>query len=235
VSGACAAAAFDADGFLVVPGVLRPADCDAVAALAAGTIGTANDAPGTRGLLAHAWCRKLASSLRAHPALAALIPDGHEAVQCTYFEKSVARNWLVPIHQDLAIPVAERIDDPALRGWSHKETTLFVQPPPDVLAGLVAVRVHLDACGAEDGPLQFVPGSHRQGRIDAPQAAAMRRAGPVVAPLQGRGDVLAMRPLVLHASSKATGTGRRRVLHFVFGPAMLPFGLRWENVESASS
>jgi hypothetical protein len=33
----------------------------------------------------------------------------------------------------------------------------------------------------------------------------------------------------LHASSKATGTSRRRVLHFVFGPRALPYGLEWER------
>lgn len=38
---------------------------------------------------------------------------------------------------------------------------------------------------------------------------------------------MAMRPLLLHASSKATGTSWRRVLHFVFGPAALPHGLAW--------
>jgi hypothetical protein len=40
---------------------------------------------------------------------------------------------------------------------------------------------------------------------------------------------LVMRPLALHTSSKATGTSRRRVLHFVFGPAELPYGLQWEH------
>jgi hypothetical protein len=38
-----------------------------------------------------------------------------------------------------------------------------------------------------------------------------------------------MRPLALHTSSKATGTGRRRVLHVVFGPPELPFGLQWQH------
>lgn len=38
-----------------------------------------------------------------------------------------------------------------------------------------------------------------------------------------------MRPLLLHASSKATGRSRRRVLHFVYGPAQLPSGLRWHE------
>jgi len=48
-----------------------------------------------------------------------------------------------------------------------------------------------------------------------------------VAIAAARGDALLMRPLVLHASSKASGTSRRRVLHFVFGPQALPCGLAW--------
>ena len=39
-----------------------------------------------------------------------------------------------------------------------------------------------------------------------------------------RGDALVLRPLLLHASSKASGTSRRRVLHYVFGPCELPYG-----------
>ena len=42
-----------------------------------------------------------------------------------------------------------------------------------------------------------------------------------------RGDALLMRPLVLHASSKSSGSSLRRVLHFVFGPEVLPYGLAW--------
>jgi hypothetical protein len=40
---------------------------------------------------------------------------------------------------------------------------------------------------------------------------------------------VAMRPLVLHASSKSITNAQRRVLHYVFGPTELPWGLRWRN------
>ena len=41
-----------------------------------------------------------------------------------------------------------------------------------------------------------------------------------------------MRPLLLHASSKASGTSRRPVLHFLFDPAALPDGMAWpDNVD----
>jgi hypothetical protein len=40
-------------------------------------------------------------------------------------------------------------------------------------------------------------------------------------------EYMLMKPLLLHASSKASVAGIRRVLHFVFGPAQLPGALRW--------
>jgi len=218
--------AFLRDGFAVVPSVLSTSQCDAIAA----SVNTsASDTPGTRSLLAHHECRALAGMLRAHPNIGALIPGGHVAVQCTYFEKSIDNNWLVPIHQDLSIPVRARVEHPALRGWSEKEGALFVQPPVDLLETLVAVRIHLDPCLEDDGPLQFVPATHTRGRIDAAEASRLRQDGPVATCVVERGGALVMRPLALHASSKATGTSRRRVLHFVFGPAELPYGLQWEH------
>lgn len=224
--------AFDTDGFAVLPRVMTEADCERLLAHA---VDLGPVSAGSRCLLQQAWCGNAVAQLRTHPLLAGILPHDYLPVQCTYFEKSQARNWLVPIHQDLSIPVAERVDHPELRGWSEKEGSLFVQPPAELLARLVAVRLHLDPCALEDGPLQLVAGSHRQGRIAAPEAAALRRAGPPATPTLDRGDALAMRPLVLHASSKASGESLRRVLHIVFGPPALPYGLRWPQAVAAAS
>jgi len=167
--------------------------------------------------------------LRLHAVLSKLLPADCVAVQCTYFEKSCERNWLVPLHQDLSIAVAERVDDPRLQGWSHKDGAWFVQAPVAILEQMLAMRVHLDACTADDGPLQVVLGSHHAGRLAPEMAVRARDAGTVTRCVCGVGDVLAMRPLLLHASSKSTGTGRRRVLHFLFGPRTLTHGLRWHT------
>lgn len=214
------------DGFAVVPNVLSALQSEAAAA-AVGAI--AADGPGTRCLLDQDWCRALAADMRAHPGIKAVLADDYVAVQCTYFEKSVGQNWLVPVHQDLSIPVHARVAHPGLRGWSEKEGSLFVQPPAALLERLVSVRIHLDPCLEPDGPLQFVPATHLLGRIDAVQARELRRTGPVVSCTVDRGAALLMRPLALHTSSKATGTSRRRVLHFVFGPPALPYGLQWRT------
>lgn len=210
---------FETDGYALLPAVMPRAACEVPLA--------DPGQGGTRSLLAQPWCAALARQLRADPVLASCLPPDHVAVQCNYFEKSARRNWLVSIHQDLSIPVARRVDEPSLRGWSEKEGTLFVQAPLSVLEQLVAVRLHLDDCGAADGPLRVVPGSHRRGIIASEDAAAARAAGLEVEVTAHAGDVLALRPLLLHASSKGSGGGRRRVLHMVFGPRALPHGLDW--------
>lgn len=185
------------------------------------------DRIGTRNLLPHAWCRGLVHTLRAHPLIAAVVPDEAVAVQCTLFEKSASRNWLVPLHQDVHIPVRERIDHPSLSGWSEKEGSLYVQPTVEVLESLLAVRVHIDECGPIHGPLRVVPGSHLSGRLPDDAIASARAAENERVCIVGRGGALVMRPLLLHASSKAAVPNRRRVLHFLFGPRTLPLGLSW--------
>jgi ectoine hydroxylase-related dioxygenase (phytanoyl-CoA dioxygenase family) len=98
-----------------------------------------------------------------------------------------------------------------------------------VLQQMLAVRVHLDDCGVEDGPLRVVPGSHTRGIIADNEAIALRIAGRETDCVAARGAALVLRPLLLHASSKGSGKGRRRVLHFVYGPRELPFGLSWHT------
>ena len=219
--------AFGIDGFAVWPELLSEAELQGVDAALSG-----RSEVGARDLLDAPWCLALARRLGADARLADALPRDHVPVQCTSFEKSAGRNWLVPVHQDVAIPVAARVEDTALSGWSNKAGTWFVQPPAALLEQLVAVRVHVDDCGVEDGPLNVVPGSHRHGRLDERQAIAMRDAHGALACPVPRGGAMAMRPLLLHASSKATGTGRRRVLHFLFGPRELPCGLAWAHASS---
>jgi hypothetical protein len=225
VNVALSATEFAENGFTVVPRALSHAECRTLATEVANAV---SNGPGSRRLLAQGWCRSLAAHLRASTRFAGLVPPGHVAVQCTYFSKSASHNWLVPIHQDLSIPVAARVSEPVLRGWSEKEGELFVQPPAAFLERLVAVRVHLDACGEADGPLQVVPRSHASGTITPEEAAEVRRSRGAVACTVDLGDALVLRPLLLHSSSKASGSSLRRVLHFLFGPQELPYGLRWQ-------
>ncbi len=216
--------AFALDGFEIVPYVLTESECQIIGAQVR-SCGITR--AGARDLLMHAWCRELARRLQRHFGIARRLPRDAVAVQCTLFDKSEERNWRVAIHQDLSVPVRERVDSDACYGWSRKDGMVFVQPPLSVLEGLLAVRLHLDDCAAGNGALRVVPGSHRFGRLSGKRIEALRATNGEVVCAVPRGGVMLMRPLLLHASSKAIAPGPRRVLHFVFGRSELPEGLSW--------
>ena len=115
-------------GFVSLPQILAPAELESLSLplLAQGAQG------GSRNLLQERWCAQLAQQLRQHPRMAPLIGAQSVAVQCTYFEKSADRNWLVALHQDLSIPVAEQVPVAGLRGWSTVSASMTTGWSPRV-------------------------------------------------------------------------------------------------------
>lgn len=217
---------FHEQGFFITEPLIAPAQCHALATAMADL---SESGAGTRALLALPWCRQLAWALLQNPDLQPFLPRAAVAVQCTYFAKTAQKNWLVPMHQDRSIPVDRRVADPQLTGWAEKEGALFVQPPAAVLQTILAVRLHLDSCGAKDGALRVVPRSHRHGILDEAAVQRLRHENGEVTCCVPLGAALLLSPLLLHASSKATSGKPRRVLHFLFAPASLPFGLAWHQ------
>jgi ectoine hydroxylase-related dioxygenase (phytanoyl-CoA dioxygenase family) len=104
---------------------------------------------------------------------------------------------------------------------------LHVQPPRHVLESMLAVRIHLDECDEQNGPLRVLPGTHLAGRLpDGALAEVVRSVQPVNCAVP-RGGLVIMRPLLVHASSSATVPRRRRVLHLEFASCRLADGLEW--------
>jgi ectoine hydroxylase-related dioxygenase (phytanoyl-CoA dioxygenase family) len=109
-----------------------------------------------------------------------------------------------------------------------KAGIIHVQPPAEVMGGILAIRLHLDESGLDNGPLRVVPGSHRQGRLSAGQIASCPKENSVTCTIP-KGGALVMRPLILHASSACAIPKSRRVIHLEFASAELPQGLIWHN------
>lgn len=148
-------------------------------------------------------------------------------VRALFFDKTPTTNWKVAWHQDLSIAVAEKDDVPGFTGWSLKEGVWHVQPPAVVLERMITLRLHLDDCGPDNGPLKVIPGSHREGRLSRERIEWWKTHGEVVECPVPAGGVLLMRPLLLHSSSPAHQPSHRRVLHIEFAAQSLPAGLRW--------
>ncbi|MCP3098021.1 phytanoyl-CoA dioxygenase family protein [Myxococcus sp. K15C18031901] len=143
------------------------------------------------------------------------------------FDKTPDANWKVRWHQDLTIAVRERHEAPGFGPWTHKEGVTHALAPTPLLTRMLALRIHLDPCGEENGPVKVLPGTHQQGKLTEADIAEHKSRVGAVACLACRGDVLAFHPLLLHASSPATKPGHRRVLHLEFAAEALPVGLEW--------
>jgi ectoine hydroxylase-related dioxygenase (phytanoyl-CoA dioxygenase family) len=145
------------------------------------------------------------------------------------FDKTPAANWALGFHQDVVIAVTERFDTTGFGPWSVKAGIPHVRPPAAVLERMVTVRVHLDDCGPENGPLAVIPGSHTCGFLDDSELERRIAAGPIVECPCRAGDAVLMRPLLLHGSRKAESPSRRRVVHLEFAADPLPPPLRWRE------
>jgi len=211
--------AFRDDGFVLLPEVISPDACDelieAISTRAPGK-------PGSRGLLGLPAVDRMAVALQL--ITTDLMSEAYRVVQCSLFAKGVDATWLVTPHQDLSIPVSDRVDTPGWSGWSRKENVWFVQPPTSVLEQLIAVRLQLDDHASETGPLEVVPGSHANGRMTSDSVS--QHAANRVSCIVPKGGVLVMRPLLIHSSSKPRSPMPRRVLHYLYGPP-LPTGISW--------
>lgn len=189
--------------------------------------GDSSGLPGRRNLLAHEEVRKLAWSQALLEVARACLSIDALPIKATLFDKSDDANWLVAWHQDLAIPVQERVDVPGWSGWTIKEGVHHVHPPVSILERVLAIRMHLDEVTQDNGPLRLAIGTHRQGRIRSEQAASVAKNSNVVTCTGRPGSSVVMSPLVLHASSKSESASRRRVLHLEYSDAVLPEGLSW--------
>jgi ectoine hydroxylase-related dioxygenase (phytanoyl-CoA dioxygenase family) len=202
-------------GFAIEGKCLSSADCDLlVEALSQPTI--LRTRAGARHLMSvspifHiATCRPLIKIARDW------LGDSAVPFRATLFEKSGQTNWLIPWHQDISLPLSAKSDALGWGPWSEKGGIVYAQAPAWALSRVIALRVHLDASMEDNGPLRVIPGSHKQGVLTDHDVAAYVACHESTSCLIPRGGVLAMRPLLIHASSKARSVEPRRVLHIEY-------------------
>jgi len=214
------ASAVERDGFAIVPSCL---DDSSIERLSESLDDTQY---GQRNLLREPVIQKLALSQEVLRVIAPVLGPDCFATKGILFNKTQKSNWKVPWHQDLTITVQERIEAEGFGPWTIKGGVVNVQPREDVLRGILAIRIHLDANDHQNGPLRVIHGSHKHGRLTAKQIAKWDKSGSVEC-LVPKGGALLMRPLLLHASSACLLPKSRRVIHLEYSSLDLPCGLRW--------
>jgi ectoine hydroxylase-related dioxygenase (phytanoyl-CoA dioxygenase family) len=172
-------------------------------------------------------------SLVTEPAIVALVeavlgPDAF-AVRAILFDKIKGSNWHVGWHQDQAIAIKERAEVKGFGPTSIKAGVPHTRASTAILSQMLAVRIHLDDCSPDNGPLRCVAGSHQLGRLDPHETLEHKQRLREVTCTVDRGGLLLMRPLCLHASSPAKSPRHRRVIHIEFANCELPKPLVWHE------
>jgi hypothetical protein len=172
---------------------------------------------------------RLAESARLISFVESILGPGAFVARGLFFDKTPTANWSLPWHQDVTIAVKQKREAPGFGPWTFKAGIPHVHAPGEVLARMITVRLHLDDCGPENGPMRVLPGSHSRGRLSPTEIAAWtaEASRKAVSCLVPAGGVLVMRPLLLHASAVATAPGHRRVIHLEYAAEELPAGLQW--------
>ncbi|MGB6476402.1 MAG: phytanoyl-CoA dioxygenase family protein [Candidatus Sulfotelmatobacter sp.] len=183
---------------------------------------------GERNLLDVPAVRRLAGSSFVRGLVEQVLGSGCFAVRGILFNKTEEANWKVTWHQDCVIAVAARTEIPGWGPWSIKAGVHHVRPASDVMSRMLAVRIHLDDCNADNGPLRVVPGSHKHGFLSDRQIQDWPKSGAVTC-IASRDDAILMRPLLLHSSAPATVPSNRRVIHLEFAAEELPNGVEWKT------
>jgi Phytanoyl-CoA dioxygenase (PhyH) len=205
----------DGQGFSIVERLIAP---DAIARTAAAMeqSGLSRTKAGARHVLQVPAVRDLASDARLIAIASRWLNAEAFPFRATLFDKSLSSNWLVAWHQDTALPIVKRTDDPAWGPWTMKAGVLHAVAPARALDAIIALRVHLDDCTSANGPLRVLPSTHCRGVLDR---STIEQLAATVAPVvctTNAGGIVAMRPLIVHASSRVRVDRPRRVLHIEY-------------------
>ncbi len=175
--------------------------------------------------------RQVARSEAVLQAATDLLEGQPRLVRALWFDKVPDRNWPVLWHQDKHICVAERHEVHGFEAWSVKGGIAHVEPPLEVLQRMATIRIHVDACRPNNGPLRIIAATHTS-KMSPEQIETAVASGVMEDVLAGEGHAIAMRPLLLHSSKRAEAPDHRRVLHLEFASDDLPAPLAWRELSS---
>jgi ectoine hydroxylase-related dioxygenase (phytanoyl-CoA dioxygenase family) len=216
----------DSSGFWIEDNVFSDRECDNLIEAVSLSLQRRSRA-GARHLMSVPAIEAAAKDERLLRIARRALGDGAVPFRATLFDKSARANWLVVWHQDTALPIASRNESTEWGPWSLKAGVLNAHAPAWALYRILALRISLDASTSDNGPLRVIPGSHLAGVLSDDEILDLARTREIVEALVPRGGVMAMRPLLVHSSSKARGAEPRRVLHIEYADALdLGPGLR---------
>lgn len=212
--------AIENDGFALAQDVFADEELDHLLADIRGA-GAKRSRAGVRHLLRFDPVARLARSAQLTEFVREVLGENGFPYRATLFDKSPVSNWLVAWHQDTALPLREKLELPGWGPWSLKDGITYGHAPASVLQQILALRVHLNDSTLENGPLRILPGSHTHGILTDDSIRALASGITPVDCTVPKGGIVAMRPLLVHGSSKSQSEMPRMVLHIEYAASPL--------------
>jgi ectoine hydroxylase-related dioxygenase (phytanoyl-CoA dioxygenase family) len=213
-------------GFAVVPSVLSTRELIPILV----SLADLEPPPGRAGIrhvLSHPTVNVVAHTPALMEMAQTVLGSGAVPFRATLFDRMPEGNRLLNWHQDIALPLQQQVETPGWGPWSVKQDVIYANAPASVLEQVLALRLHLDDCTEQNGPLRVIPGTHGLGVLSEEEIERHTTFQDPVECLAARGGVAAMRPLVIHALSRSRSQAPRRVLHIEYAAtASLGDGLR---------
>jgi ectoine hydroxylase-related dioxygenase (phytanoyl-CoA dioxygenase family) len=207
--------AIQRDGFAILPKVLGNKEIERLLERISAAAPHRSRA-GVRHALGLSPVAELAQQPSVIERARALLGPAAFPYRATLFDKSPKSNWLVVWHQDTALPLREHRETAGWGPWSVKEGIAYAHAPTTALAQILALRIHLDHSTTRNGPLRVLPGTHTLGVLNDDSVHELSTKMPQVECIVPAGGILAMRPLLIHCSSKSQVDAYRRVLHIEY-------------------
>ena len=202
-------------GYATVPGVLSTRELIPVLVSLADLKPLPHRA-GIRHVLSHPTVNVVAHDPRLMEMARAVLGSSAFPFRATLFDKTPDSSRLSAWHQDTALPLREERETPDWGPWSEKEGVIYAHAPAGALEQVLALRLHLDDCTEANGPLRVLPGTHELGVLSDEEIERHATYQDPVEVLMSKGGVVAMRPLLIHASSKSRSQAPRRILHLEY-------------------
>jgi ectoine hydroxylase-related dioxygenase (phytanoyl-CoA dioxygenase family) len=207
--------AIEKNGFAIIPDVLSSTEIEQLLKEISAAAPRRSRA-GVRHALSLAAVAELAKQPSVVEFASTVLGSAAFPFRATLFDKSRKSNWLVVWHQDTALPLRQRVEAAGWGPWSLKDGVVYAHAPATALSQVLALRIHLDHSTTLNGPLRVLPRTHRLGVLDDDRMHALSTTITSIECLAPAGGIIAMRPLLIHSSSKSQVDADRRVLHIEY-------------------
>jgi hypothetical protein len=205
----------ETQGFAIIPDVVSEGSISVLLERLSGA-NLRRSRAGIRHALQHPGVMEIAQDPGLLDIARANLGNDATPFRATLFDKSPLSNWLVVWHQDTALPLRKRVEAEGWGPWSVKDGVIYAHAPASALNQVLALRMHLDDSTLENGPLRVLPATHKLGVLSDDGIHDLAASVKPVDCIVGKRGILAMRPLIVHASSKSLSDKARRVLHIEY-------------------